>query len=391
MQGQVPAQRVSSSDDSLIAFGLIVAVLIAGGWFVWYRYHTQIAAGVIAVQHWHMHFIGLFSDRYRTLDAQVLALNPADVSARTLLRLCHLVGLFFRIPVAAGLGGLAILCLMLAAPSRFTRTLDLARLMRIQAEVFGSIGAFVGRNLRPARLADGPPRPLDPALHVHEWIDRYARRPDGTFDEDCARRELTTQLGPLWQGPRRAAPHVRCLFAAFALQSARQRNAALAFLGDIAGSLSRDHREDPSGPPSALEIPPALAQRADAILARPPLVDGCSAVASRHAFTATAMMSVLCEARRKAGVLAPAQFNFLKLIDRRLWYALHSLGFPGGVEASAVPMPNPRVEAAGARDHWAAECQAGRPLRVPSIDRAALAIRAAVNDAGHDTTTEEPS
>lgn len=391
MQGQVPAQRVSSSDDSLIAFGLILTVLIAGGWFLWYRSHAQIAAGVIAVQHWQMRFVSLFTDRYRTLAAQALALNPADASARTLLRLCHLVGLFFRIPVSVGLGGLAILCLTRATPSRFTRTLDLARLMRVQAEVFGSIGAFVGRNLRPVRLADGPPRPLDPALHVHEWIERYARRPDGTFDEDGARRELTAQLGPLWQGPRRAAPHVRCIFAVFALQSARQRNAALAFLGDIAGSLSRDRREDPSGPPSALEIPPALAQRADAILVRPPLVDGCSAVAGRHAFTATAMMSVLCEVRRKAGVLAPAQFSFLKLIDRRLWYALHSLGFPGGAEAPAVPMPNPRVEAAGARDHWAAECQAGRPLHVPSIDRAALAIRAAANDAGHGTMIEEPS
>ena len=391
MQGQAPTQRISSSDDSLIAFGLIVAMLIAGGWFLWYRYHAQIAAQVIAVQHWQMRFVGLFTDRYRTLDAQALALNPVDVSARTLLRLCHLVGLFFRIPVAVGLGELAILCLTRAAPSRFTRMLDLAHLMRVQAEVFGSIGAFVRRDLRPVRLAGGPPRPLDPALHVHEWIERYARRTDGTFDEDGARRELTAQLGPLWQGPRRAAPHVRCLFAVFALQSARQRDAALAFLGDIAGSLSRDRREDPSGPPSALDIPPALARRADAILARPPLVDGCLAVADRHAFTATAMMSVLCEARRTAGVLAPAQFNFLKLIDRRLWYALHSLGFPNGAEAPAVPMPNPRVEAAGARDHWAAECQAGRPLRVPSIDRAALAIRAALKEVGHGTTTEEPS
>ena len=391
MQGQAPTQRISSSDDSLIAFGLIVAVLIAGGWFLWYRYHAQIAAQLIAVKHWQMRFVGLFTDRYRTLDAQALALNPVDVSAKTLLRLCHLVGLFFQIPVAVGLGGLAILCLTRAAPSRFTRTLDLAHLMRVQAEVFGSIGAFVRRDLRPVHLAGGPPRPLDPALHVYEWIERYARRTDGTFDEDGARRELTAQLGPLWQGPRRAAPHVRCLFAVFALQLARQRDAALVFLGDIAGSLSRDRHKDPSGPPSALDIPPAVAQRAEAILARPSLVDGCLAVAGRHAFTATAMMSVLCEARSKAGILAPAQFNFLKLIDRRLWYALHSLGFPDGAEAPAIPMPNPRVEAAGARDHWAAECQAGRPLRVPSIDRAALAIRAALKDVGHGTATEEPS
>lgn len=93
-------------------------------------------------------------------------------------------------------------------------------------------------------------------------------------------------------------------------------------------------------------------------------------------------MSVLCQARLKAGILAPAQFNVLKLIDRRLWFALHSLGFPAAPGEVAAPMPNPRVEAIGARDHWATESQAGRPLRVPAIDRAVLAIRVAASKRG---------
>jgi len=69
--------------------------------------------------------------------------------------------------------------------------------------------------------------------------------------------------------------------------------------------------------------------------------------------------------RKRAGVMAPAQFNWLKLVDRRLWYALHSLG-----------MPNPYVEARGARDHYAAECLIGEPIHAPSIDRAALGLQA---------------
>jgi intracellular multiplication protein IcmP len=111
-------------------------------------------------------------------------------------------------------------------------------------------------------------------------------------------------------------------------------------------------------------------------------------VASRHGFTTPALMSVLCEARRKAGVLPPAQFKSVKFVDRRLWYALHSLGFPSD---TAAPMPNPRVEAIGARDHWAAECQAGRPLLVPTIDHAVLAIRAALLAAGNEQTEKEAS
>ena len=59
-------------------------------------------------------------------------------------------------------------------------------------------------------------------------------------------------------------------------------------------------------------------------------------------------MGLLNEARLKSGVLAPAQFVWLKLVDRRLWYALHSLGFE--TEGSGRYLhPNPRIEAAGAR------------------------------------------
>ena len=37
--------------------------------------------------------------------------------------------------------------------------------------------------------------------------------------------------------------------------------------------------------------------------------------------------------------------------------------------------PNPRIEAAGARDHWAAERIAGRPLLRPEVARALNAAR----------------
>ena len=84
-------------------------------------------------------------------------------------------------------------------------------------------------------------------------------------------------------------------------------------------------------------------------------------------------MSVLTLARAQAGVLAPAGFNVLKLVDRRLWYALHSLGFPGG--QNPAEQPNPRIEALGARDHWAAERDAGQPLSIPSLLRALDVVR----------------
>jgi intracellular multiplication protein IcmP len=84
-------------------------------------------------------------------------------------------------------------------------------------------------------------------------------------------------------------------------------------------------------------------------------------------------MSVLNEARLRSGVLAPAQFAFLKLVDRRLWYALHALGFESDA-LIAHPHPSMRVEAIGAGAHWAAERAVGVPIPTPEFDQAIAAI-----------------
>ena len=76
----------------------------------------------------------------------------------------------------------------------------------------------------------------------------------------------------------------------------------------------------------------------------------------------------------RSGVLAPAQFAWLKLVDRPLWYALQSLGFE--TEGTGRYLhPNPRVEAVGARDHWAVERSADIPIPEPSFDRALVALQ----------------
>ena len=97
-------------------------------------------------------------------------------------------------------------------------------------------------------------------------------------------------------------------------------------------------------------------------------------IMQRHAWTNTALMSLLNTARMRSGVLAPAQFAWLKLVDRPLWYALQSLGFE--TEGTGRYLhPNPRVEASGARDHWAVERAADIPIADPSFDRAIVALQ----------------
>jgi hypothetical protein len=112
----------------------------------------------------------------------------------------------------------------------------------------------------------------------------------------------------------------------------------------------------------------------DAFLSDGERVTPALAIANRHAYTHTALMELLNQARLRGGVLARSQFAWLKLVDRPLWYALHSLGFEteGG---GRYCHPNPRVEAVGARDHWAVERLAGEPVIEPNMDRAIEALR----------------
>ena len=100
-------------------------------------------------------------------------------------------------------------------------------------------------------------------------------------------------------------------------------------------------------------------------------------------------MSLLSHARSRAGVLAPAQFNCLKLVDRHLWYALHSLGFPSSASWARDPMPTPLIEALGSRHHWAAETEVGQPLGLPMLDAAVDFIRASQDEAAR--TNKHPS
>lgn len=388
MSGQY--QR-SSAEDGLLVFGICLIFLAAALFAAWYFFHPQISAAVIAVAHWQMVLTGTFTDRYASLDAQVLARDPAGVKIGALWYLLHNVGNFYRIPAVAVIVVLAAWCFLRNAPGQFTRNLDLPGLMRTHAETFRSAAPFVHRNLGLVPLSGAAPRLADPALHITEWMPLFASGKDGGYSEDRAKAELVNQLGALWTCVAEAAPHVRCLFAAFALHAARRRADAIELLGDLAESLPNGKGEARSGPDASLSFSQRVVAKADTILSHPDLGGPCIAVAAQHAYAATAMMSVLTLAREQAGVLAPAQFAFLKLVDRRLWYALHSLGFPGS--QNRAEQPNPRIEALGARDHWAAERDAGQPLQEPSLERSLDLIRdrARKNAPGINSFSEQVS
>ena len=78
-------------------------------------------------------------------------------------------------------------------------------------------------------------------------------------------------------------------------------------------------------------------------------------------------MASLLELARDDGVLAGAEFLWLKTIDRPLWYMLNSVG-----RRTAFP------EVAGPFGHWMVEKRLRRPLKTPMVAEAIDGLEEAV-------------
>jgi len=381
-QGSNRAAWPSNDDFTFLSLAVVAIGLAFFGWLGWTHYHAEISGVAAAMLHWQIRIIHHFTPALDGLDRTIAAANLDAVTVPEILTAFNLTGYYFRIPVIVFIVLLAALCFTRAAPSQFTRKLDLEGLIREQMPYCRAIAAYARRNLRLAALQPDELRPSDPALHAREWVARHAARSDGDsplqrFDDRAATRAFIQQLGPLWRGVERAPGHVRVLYAAFGLHLEQRRAEAQSLLGALAESLPPGSQSETAGPNRPYVLPASILAQADGELRRTEVFQQAMEIAAGHAYTAPALMSLLTAARRRSGVLAPAQFAGLKLVDRSLWYALHSLGFEGDGPGQTTH-PNPRVEAAGARDHWAAERLAGQPLIAPSVTRAMSAVRASL-------------
>lgn len=229
------------------------------------------------------------------------------------------------------------------------RKYDIAGLIKRQANVFPIISPFIDFN--PATVPPRPPGapvpatlpPFAEALSPEEWIV-YNEIPvvDKKLDEDAAAKAFAKQLGPRWKGYAALAPYKQVLLAAFCLKSARKRADADTILGRLARSWSEKN---------GLKIDSSLLREARSVLKDSGLSGKILRKCNEHAWETTALLRGLNMAREEGGVLAPAQFVWLRAHDRNLWYALNNLG-----------RQSFHVEAMGAMAHYKAEKLAQRPI-----------------------------
>lgn len=323
----------------------------------WLGAHQQISSGMRWIRIGEIHIINLFTDDYRPLMKQLQAMKPEQIQAIHLLQMTDAVNGFFRVPIGIIFFLMAVKSFFTREKHPFSRKFNLEGLITEQSKAFTVTEPVTKFNpLDANHRFIGAPVPdklplFAEALTPDEWVS-YCSIPvnDNVIDEDSARRAFAKQLGARWKGVNALPPYAQALFAAFALKGGGKRTESDELLCDIASCWD---------PKKGLVLTVHLKKQINKILKDPKLGRVAEKVAAQHAFTVPAMLRCLQAAREQGGVLAPAQFLWLRGVNRHYWYALNNLG-----------RVSVHIEAAASMAHFRAEKSAGKPIPNPQMEPA---------------------
>lgn len=282
--------------------------------------------------------------------APIEEIGEQEISIVTQLAVPALRPLFIGIMIVMGLW-----VTFFGYGTQFRRRMGLELLLKEQARSFPVISPFVKFDPRklPFRVPGQPVPATLPlfaeALAPEEWVAyNEITVANGQVDINKMHQALTRQLGKRWQGAKALPVHAQGLFAAFALRANRKRKESADLLGQLALSWSADKGFQP---------PAKLKLYIRKVIKDPKLGGNLSKFADLHAYETTAMIRSLARARDQGGVLAPAEFVWLRGHDRNLWYALQNLG-----------RRSYHAEAVGSMVHYTNELIASQKIPTPRFE-----------------------
>jgi len=352
-------QSSQQGDNSLAPFWVICG-LFALGWGLWYFAHEQIASVLLYIRLAEAELIGLFTNNGIELSANIQSLSPADVDFKTLKDISINVGEYLRYPVIILIILFAVVIYLSKATARYKKTYSMQRLVEEESTVWPQITPIMRLNLVNADIDVGPwamaMTPMQFAKKYHLLQEERILTTDAvttlqraktvvTLRRDEAYQAFSLQIGRYWAGVEHLNSHTKALFAVCAARAGHDQDGARKLLMHIAASTAKG-KLDFSGTQELL----TKHQNNKTVIK----------ITQSRAFVLTVMASMLALAR-EGGVLASADFLWLKPIDRPLWFILNSIG-----------RQTPFVEAAGPFAHWLAERKMERRLSVPMVEEAVI-------------------
>lgn len=274
---------------------------------------------------------------------------------------------YYRWPIVVFLVSVGYYALFISPRGKFRTAFNLESFIKTQRIMWPVIAPIV--NFNPIEHSERVPGdempdvipPMAEAFSPEEWISWHRIKvTNGIPEREATRRAFLLQLGPRWNGYEGLPIYIQGLLAAFALKGAQKRDQSDNLLGKLAPCWSLK---------GGLSVPSELASEIKKTLKDPKIGGKALEVGNRYAYRTTALLGILRWARTQGGVLAPAQFLWLRVVDRPLWYALNNLGRHAFL-----------TEGAGAMAHFMAEDSAKKPLVIPRIDTAIVTLNKYVSE-----------
>jgi len=380
MAGQ---QQGGQDSAGSMDFLWLTALAIFAVLLIWYFGKQYILAVVFQIKYAEIYLIQFFTDNISHAKQFADYFYPRlnQVTVDQLGPWLTDIGSFFKIPVAVILGGLAGYLYFMHPNTRFHSVFDMKKLLDKEVENWPQIVPVSNLDLLNTPINEGPwamaQSPMEFAKkhkllreerHTAQRGVHRAHHRDVTVTliEDKANQLFANQMGTLWQGPEELPMYAQALFAVFASRGLLQRKTAADLLHQIARSAAKG-----TGNLNFSGVKEIIAKYKN-----DPTVE---LMTGRHAYVLGVMASMLLFARTD-GVLANADFLWLKPVDRPLWYMLCSMG-------RQTPFP----EVGGPFAHWLAERSLNRRISQPMIQEATKALNEAIKsviytpeDALHD-------
>jgi intracellular multiplication protein IcmP len=365
MAQQQGGGQQQGADNAYTPIWIMVGIF-AVAFLVWHFFKVQIISFAFYINLVQAKVISLFTSSIDNDIYIMETVDPRNVDLSQLLALLRLVGDYMRYPLSALLIGFAVWLYLSNVTLKYKRTHTMNSLREQEQENWNQIMPVTKHDIVSASIDEGiwamARSPMDFAK------DNKLLKKDDLAAEDPkhvgialtagvkrgeAKAIFTLQLGPAWSDFEQLPMHLLALAAIFSARINQDRDGAYSLLDTINQSALK-------GKMSYMGAKVLMKKHKNT-----EIVQKC---AQRHAYNLTVLASLL-EKGRDDGVLASCDFIWLRLIDRRAWYMLNSVG-----------RQTPFAEVAGTFAHWKAEKVMERKSVVPMVDEAIKALENAVKE-----------
>lgn len=378
----MPEQQQGQQDNSLdFLWGMalvIVAIILS-----WYFGKAHIIKAVFYLRFYEIAAIDFVGNLVATLANLInLPLPPIDLSRYAIyiqknigatvsfsdfITVGTVVGSYMRYPLGLLLLVGAYILYFQGPSRRFKHVFDTKSLRSSEQINWPQITPVVKLNLTDKDLDEAPWGFALSPMNFCKKANLLDVRKNGTsyfatLRRGMAYRILSLQLGPRWQGIEALPIHIKALFAIFAARINADKKGAENLIDSISGSAGDGH-------PNFSGTEELLRKHKDS--------KKVLKVVGVHGYITTVMASMLVGARG-LGVIATAEFIWLKPMDRRMWYMLNSVGRQTAVS-----------EICGAFAHWLAEKKLGLPLMVPMVEEGVRGLEIALSEIIYKPDEEE--